>query len=123
MVKNPIIPYRKDLKEKARLLRKDSTLAEVLLWQEIKNKQLDAQFHRQVPLLDYIVDFYCHELKLAIEVDGISHEWKVSYDKERLRRLYDADVKVLVFDDLDVKRNIKWVVNEVLEKVNLLKND
>nr|WP_255474137.1 DUF559 domain-containing protein [Pontibacter qinzhouensis] len=56
----------------------------MLLWQEIKNKQLlGFQFHRQVPMLAYIVDFYCHELKLAIEVDGNSHEYKVGYDKNR----------------------------------------
>ncbi|MCB0506202.1 MAG: DUF559 domain-containing protein, partial [Cyclobacteriaceae bacterium] len=67
-MKNRIIPYRKDLKEKARDLRKHSTLAEVLLWQEIKGKRIKGyQFHRQVPMLDYIVDFYCHELALAIE--------------------------------------------------------
>ncbi|MEQ9404496.1 MAG: DUF559 domain-containing protein [Cyclobacteriaceae bacterium] len=112
-MKNPIIPYRKDLKEKARALRKDSTLSEVLLWQEIRKKQLGVQFHRQVPLLDFIVDFYCHELKLAIEVNGDTHECKVSYDSLRLKRLQQAGIRVLIFDDLDVKQNIKWVVNEI----------
>ena len=74
MSRNKIIPYRRDLKVKARRLRNESTYSEILLWQEIKNKQLGYQFHRQVPLLDYIVDFYCHELHLAIEVDGNCHE-------------------------------------------------
>jgi len=74
MSRNTIIPYRKELKSLARKLRKNSTLSEVLLWIEIKNKQLEGfQFHRQVPMLDYIVDFYCHELKLVIEIDGDSH--------------------------------------------------
>ena len=117
-MKNAIIPYRKDLKEKARTLRKDSTLSEVLLWQEIRKKQLDVQFHRQVPVLDFIVDFYCHELKLAIEVDGKSHEWKVSYDIQRKKKLEEVGVRILVFDDLDVKRNVKWVVNEIWRKVH-----
>ncbi|MEQ6167486.1 DUF559 domain-containing protein [Ekhidna sp. MALMAid0563] len=110
-----MIPYRKDLKQKARQLRKDSTLSEVLLWQEIRKRQLGVQFHRQVPILDYIVDFYCHEIKLAIEINGLSHEWKVGYDKLRLGKLKTAGVNVLVFDDLDVKKDINWVLNQIVE--------
>ncbi|MEP0987733.1 DUF559 domain-containing protein [Ekhidna sp.] len=115
MAKNGIIPYRKDLKEKARQLRKDSTLSEILLWQEIRKRQLGVQFHRQVPILDYIVDFYCHEIKLAIEINGSSHEWKVEYDKLRAKRLKATGVSTLVFDDLDVKRDINWVLNQIVE--------
>lgn len=76
IMRNKIIPYRPDLRAKARELRKHGTMAEALLWNEIKNKQLDFQFHRQVPMLDYIVIFFCHELGLAIEIDGITHEYK-----------------------------------------------
>ena len=112
-MKNKIIPYRRDLKEKARELRKNSTLSEILLWQEIRKKQLGFQFHRQVPLLEYIVDFYCHEQKLAIEINGHTHEWKVNYDRLRMSRLEATGIKVLVFDDHDVKKNINWVVNEI----------
>lgn len=112
-MRNEIIPYRKDLKAKARELRKNSTLSEVILWQEIRKKQLGVQFHRQVPILDYIVDFYCHELKLAIEINGSSHEWKTKYDHLRIKRLESYGVKFLIFDDVDVKQNIKWVLNEI----------
>jgi len=56
-MRNKIIPYNPKLKEYARYLRNNSTLSEVLLWQKIKNKSFEVQFHRQVPLLDYIVDF------------------------------------------------------------------
>ena len=88
MKRNNIIPYRKDLRLKARQLRNNSTLSEVLLWQEIKDRKLlGFQFHRQVPLLNYIVDFYCHELKLVIEIDGDSHEYKVEYDLKRQQEL------------------------------------
>jgi very-short-patch-repair endonuclease len=61
-----------------------------LLWQEIKNKRLlGYQFHRQIPMLDYIVDFYCNELMLAIEIDGSSHESNKAqqYDQHRQKRL------------------------------------
>lgn len=99
-------------------MRKDSTLSEIFLWQEIQKRQLGVQFHRQVPILDFIVDFYCHERQLAIEVNGDSHEWKVSYDKRRIEKLTGEGVEVLIFDDLDVKQNIKWVLNEIWRRVN-----
>lgn len=62
------------LKQLARELRKNSTLSEVLLWDELNKKKLGFEFHRQVPIKNYIVDFFCHELMLAIEVDGSSHD-------------------------------------------------
>lgn len=110
---NKIIPYRPDLREKAKQLRKNSTLAEVLLWEEIKGRKLGTQFHRQVPMLNYIVDFYCHELQLAIEVDGDSHDEKVEYDQQREQDLKAYGVKFLRFEDIDVKRNIRFVVEEI----------
>ena len=101
MSRNKIIPYRSDLKARARRLRKESTYSEILLWQEIKNRQLGYQFHRQVPLLDYIVDFYCHELQLAIEVDGKCHESDLAkqYDAKRQARLEECGIRFLRFDD------------------------
>ena len=73
MPRNPIIPYNPKLKERARDLKKNATFAEKILWIAIRRKQLGFEFHRQVPIDQYIVDFYCHELMLVIEVDGISH--------------------------------------------------
>ncbi len=107
MPKNYIIPYREDLKAKARELRKNSTLSEILLWQEIKERKLlGYQFHRQVPLLDFIVDFYCHELMLAIEIDGDSHNHKYDEDIVRQRELEDMGVRFLRFDDREVKQEM-----------------
>lgn len=69
-----IIPYNPALKEKARELRNNSTISEIFLWQFLKGKQmLGYDFHRQKPLDEYIVDFFCNELMLAIEIDGESH--------------------------------------------------
>ena len=101
----------------ARKLRNESTLAEVLLWCELRNKQiLGFQFHRQVPMLDYIVDFYCHELQLAIEIDGESHsnELVAINDANRQKRLEVEGVKFLRFDDIDVKRNMAVVINDII---------
>ena len=115
---NKIIPYRPDLRAKARELRKHGTMAEALLWNEIKNKQLDFQFHRQVPMLDYIVDFFCHELALAIEIDGITHEYKVGYDQVREERLNGFGIKLLRYQDEEVRKNIKWVVNDIYSRIH-----
>lgn len=116
MPRNTILPYRNDLKTNARKLRKKSTISEMLLWQEIRRRQIEGfQFHRQVPMLDYIVDFYCHELMLAIEVDGKSHHSAQAklYDQRRQTRLEEYGVKFLRFDDLRIKRDINNVLDEL----------
>ena len=119
---NRIIPYRPDLRERARFLRKNSTLAEILLWEEIKDRQLGYQFHRQVPMLTYIVDFYSHELQLAIEVDGDSHDDKHAYDTNREEALKAYGVRFLRFEDIDVKRKMPWVLEEIFYWIDEIKN-
>jgi very-short-patch-repair endonuclease len=124
-MKNKIIPYNPKLKEYAKELRKNSTLSEVLLWKNIKNKALGVQFHRQVPLLEYIVDFYCHELMLAIEIEGDSHLYKYEYDVKRQGELEKEGIIFLRFTDLDIKQNmfsvgitLEQVVQELIDKRN-----
>ncbi len=118
---NKIIPYNPELKEKARFLRKNSTLSEVLLWQSIKNKSLGGQFHRQVPMLSYIVDFYCHEIGLAIEIDGNSHEDKFLYDAKRQGDLEKYGVNFIRFTNEEVKQNILDVLQALEQKIEELK--
>jgi len=120
-MKNTIIPYNPKLKEYARQLRKNSTLAEVLLWKNIKNRALGVQFHRQVPMLEYIVDFYCHELMLAIEIDGNSHDYRYFDDKNRQEKLEEYGVKFIRFSDSDVKNNMFSVAMSLEERVKDLK--
>jgi very-short-patch-repair endonuclease len=124
-MKNKIIPYNPKLKEYAKELRKNSTLSEVLLWKNIKNKALGVQFHRQVPLLEYIVDFYCHELMLAIEIEGDSHLYKYEYDVKRQGELEKEGIIFLRFTDSDIKQNmfsvgitLEQVVQELIDKRN-----
>ncbi|MEP2026248.1 MAG: endonuclease domain-containing protein [Reichenbachiella sp.] len=118
-----IIPYDKRLVPLARKLRNNMTLAEILLWQEIKNKQIGVRFSRQIPIDRFIVDFYCKDLLLAIEVDGVSHyhDDQPVKDKRRQIRLESLGVRFLRFEDLDVKTNIKWVLNEIYYTVEELK--
>ena len=76
--KRKIIPYDPKLKEITKKQRNTSTLSEILLWKQLKGKQMVGyDFHRQKPLDKYIVDFFCNELLLAIEIAGRSHFHKV----------------------------------------------
>lgn len=118
-MKNKIIPYSPHLKDYARQLRNNSTLSEVLLWQNIKNKGFGVQFHRQVPLLNYIVDFYCHELMLAIEIDGESHQFKYEYDKARQGQLEEMGVVFLRFSDAEVKQQMFSVLLAIEQTIAL----
>lgn len=122
-MRNKIIPYNPKLKEYARYLRNNSTLSEVLLWKNLKRCAYDIQFHRQVPMLDYIVDFYCHELMLAIEIDGNSHDFKYDYDVKRQGRLEEYGVRFLRFTDLEVKKEMFSVLLTLNETIELLKKE
>ena len=114
MTRRTIIPYNPDLKERARQLRNQSTLAEVLLWNRLKHKQLGGyQFLRQKPLDEYIVDFFCYPLMLAIEIDGSSHDDKQEYDQHRQLRLESLGIRFLRFTDHEVKTNMDGVLQAI----------
>jgi very-short-patch-repair endonuclease len=117
-MRNKRLPYRRELKFLARKLRKKSTLSEVLLWMEIKDRRINGyQFHRQVPVLDYIMDFFCHELMLAIEIDGNSHEDPLVAENDIVRqtRIEALGITFLRFDDINVKREISVVVDTIID--------
>ena len=119
---NRIIYYRKANKAFAIKLRNESTYAEALLWKYIRNRSLGVQFHRQVPLDKFIVDFYCHELKLAVEIDGITHEGDeaIQRDEVRQKRLEYLGVSFIRFADNDVKTNIQGYYTALQMKVDEL---
>lgn len=114
---NKIPPYNPKLKELARELRKNMTLGEVLLWQEIRNRKLGYQFHRQVPIKEYIVDFYCHELLLVIEIDGSSHDHPevAVNDLDRQNDIEKIRIQFLRFEEKELRKNLDGVV-EVIER-------
>ena len=103
--------YNPNLKALSRRLRRKGTLSEVLLWMQIKGGQIEGyKFTRQKPIGNYIVDFYCSRIRLAIEIDGISHEDKFKEDKIRQKEIEKQGVKFLRFYDSDVKNNMEGVV-------------
>ena len=109
------IHYNQKLKQLSKDLRNNSTLSEVLLWKQLKGRQMKGyQFMRQKPIEKYIVDFYCSKLKLAIEVDGGSHNEKAEKDFKRQNELEKSGIKFLRINDVMVKHEIQHVVR-VLE--------
>jgi very-short-patch-repair endonuclease len=118
---------KKELRKVAKIvcrdLRKNSTMAEIIFWEAVRNKKLNGKkFYRQHPLFYditgkesfFVADFYCHQEKLAIELDGRYHEYRLNVDTERTEILNNLGLKVLRFKNEDVINNL----NDVLTKVN-----
>ncbi|MBI4931906.1 MAG: endonuclease domain-containing protein [Bacteroidetes bacterium] len=121
------IYYNQKLKQYSRDLRNNSTLSEVLLWKQLKGRKMKGyQFMRQKPIEKYIVDFYCSKLKLAIEVDGSSHNEKAEKDLKRQTELEKLGIIFLRLDDNLIKTQIHHIIRviedfiEELEKQNQL---
>ena len=113
-MRRKIIPYKPHLKELARELRKNSTLTEIMLWNELKRKQVRGfDFDRQRPIDNYIVDFYCKDLQLAIEIDGESHYGNEDADETRQKKLESLGVRFLRFDDSEVRFKLDKVVSDI----------
>lgn len=116
MLNSKIILYNPKLNQYARDLRKHGTFSEVLLWKKLQKKQmLSYQFRRQRPVDNYIIDFYCAELKLAIEIDGVTHGYKEKYDEERQKKLESFGIRFLRFTETQIRSNL-WVVLIVIEE-------
>ncbi|MDB5091328.1 MAG: hypothetical protein JWR09_5322 [Mucilaginibacter sp.] len=122
-----IIPYNKNLKALARKLRKDMTFGEVLLWNELKGDQFYGfDFDRQRCIDNYIVDFYCKDLMLAIEIDGMSHNHEEAFLKDEIRQknLENLGVKFLRFTEAETKYDMQNVIRAVEGKIiEILKQD
>ncbi|MDP2175337.1 MAG: DUF559 domain-containing protein [Bacteroidota bacterium] len=112
------LPYNPKLKENSKALRKQGILSEVILWKELRADSFNGySFYRQKPILNYIVDFYCKELSLVIEIDGFSHESDkaIQYDKERDRQMAVLGLRVLRVLDNEVKKNLQSVLSRIAD--------
>ena len=121
--RNKIISYNPKLRELARELRKNSTPAEIVFWKMVKGKALGVEFHRQVPMLNYIVDFYCHEIGLAIELDGTIHDDCFLEDAKRQGELEQQGVVFLRFSNEEVLHYSNHVLNILSAKILDLNSD
>lgn len=107
----------KSLVNRRRELRKNSTETEDLLWQKLRGKKLGYKFRRQYSIGGYILDFYCAEKRLIIEVDGLIHEQQREYDDIRDRYFSELDYRVLRFKNSELKEDISKVMLKI--KLNI----
>lgn len=101
--------------EAARILRKNETPAEKHLWERINNNKLGYKFRRQHPIWFFIADFYCHQLKIVIEVDGgihLSPEQR-DYDLRREEEIKQFEVRIIRFTNEEVLGKVEKVIGEI----------
>lgn len=109
------LPFNPKLKERAKELRQAGNLSEVLFWNQVKKKQFKGfDFDRQKIVGNYIVDFYCTNCNVVIEIDGSSHDDKLEYDAERDAFLENLGLTVIHIPVVDVMKKI----NAVMEMLN-----
>ena len=103
------------IRKRARQLRQPQTPAEAKLWNHLRRKQLgDLKFRRQHPIDRFIVDFYCGEHKLVIEVDGDTHAMQEEYDAARTEWLQDRGYRVIRFTNDEVHRQLPAVLEAIM---------
>jgi len=106
--------------ENAKQLRYTQTEAEQKLWSLLRNRQLKGKkFRRQHPIADYVLDFYCHECKLAVELDGEHHnqEEVKEYDVARTKFLNESGIKVLRFWNEEVVNDMDKVIERIKDRL------
>jgi very-short-patch-repair endonuclease len=113
MNKNPFTDPA--LLQRAREMRREPTEPERRLWQKVRRKQLDGyKFRRQHPIGRFILDFYCHEARLVVELDGESHAFQEEYDAARTEWLEAQGLRVLRFPNHVVMKNMEGVLETIL---------
>lgn len=115
------LPYNSKLKENAKELRQSGNLSEVILWENLKRGHLKGyDFTRQQIIGNYIVDFYCPKLRLVIEIDGESHDFKGEYDQEREKYLTGLGLCLIHFSDVAIKKSLPEVLESIYSGVDKL---
>jgi very-short-patch-repair endonuclease len=101
-------------------MRREPTYPEYRLWMKVRARQIGGlYFRRQYPLGPYILDFYCGQAKLAIELDGVSHDERVAGDIERTKFINANGVRVIRFTDDEVLRNLDNVLHVIASECGL----
>ncbi len=117
----PYAPYRATLTKRAQELRRQETPAEKRLWEELRGRKLlGYKFTRQKPILGYIVDFYCAELLLIIEVDGSVHDETGEYDALRSDELRDHGFHLKRYRNEDIDFELSYVINDLTQFIQTI---
>jgi very-short-patch-repair endonuclease len=106
----------KDVLERAKSLRRVLTPSEEVLWERLRDRQVDGlKFRRQVPIGPYVADFFCHELRLVLELDGSIHdeESQVAHDENRDANLQALGYRILRFPNRIVREDIASILDEI----------
>jgi very-short-patch-repair endonuclease len=104
--------------ERAKELRLEMTPAEKLLWQEIRANKLGVHFRRQQVIQGFIIDFYCHQAGLVIEVDGDIHDLQKEEDERREKVLSALGLRVVRFRNDEVVMNLSAVMGRIKELIS-----
>jgi very-short-patch-repair endonuclease len=110
-----------ELVSKARLLRNNMTRAEIILWSRLREKKINGyKFRRQQPIFDYIVDFYCPQLKLIIEVDGEIHSLNENskYDLKRDNILKINGYHIIRLTNLEIETELNSTINKIISFIS-----
>ena len=116
---------KREVFENARELRQNETEAEKVLWSNLRSRRCSGlKFRRQHPVKEFILDFYCHEYLLGIEIDGSVHENDVAkeYDLNRTAELEFLGITIIRFKNEEVLTDLSEVLTEIRNKVEQLKN-
>jgi very-short-patch-repair endonuclease len=101
---------------RARRLRRDQTPPEGVLWSKLRNRGIGYKFRRQHPIEGYVLDFYCDEARLGVEIDGKdAHAGRGAYDAARDERIARCGVRVIRFAAVDVSRNLEGVLLTIVD--------
>ena len=101
----------------AAYLRKVMTVQEKKMWEYLKTRPHDLKFRRQHPFKDYVLDFYCHQLKLSIEIDGTIHNDQKQYDADRTAVLQEFGITEIRFSNQEVNGSFNSVVKKLSQKI------
>jgi very-short-patch-repair endonuclease len=122
VVKTMQLFNKKQFEDRRRDLRKQQTEAEKIFWNIIRGRKLNnLKFHRQFGIGSYIIDFYCPEIRLAIELDGGQHAENIEYDLVRTFFLNQMNIKVVRFWNNDITNNASGVYDEIVKIVEDIK--
>jgi very-short-patch-repair endonuclease len=111
----------RELVRRGRVLRCNMTRAEIILWLRLREKKINGyKFRRQQPIFDFIVDFYCTQLKLIIEVDGEIHNLpeKINYDSKRDNILKINGYHIIRLTNLEIETELDSTINKIILYIN-----
>ena len=105
-----------EMLERAKMLRREMTPAEKILWKHLKANRLNGlHFRRQQIVHGYYPDFYCHRYELIVEVDGGIHDLQEEYDAEREEYLRSLGFRIIRFANEEIQKDLKGVLQRIVE--------